>query len=93
MCLSCKRAVVDRKPFLATEHICELCLQIVHTIVPVVASPLEDLNPVLKDGKVEFKGFFHGYRESFHDHAEATMGTHYRHIGGPKGGDLFKGKA
>ena len=77
VCLSCKKAVVDRKPVSSTEQICELCSRIVRTMVPVVANPLVGLDPVLKDGKVEFKGYFHGYRESFQDHdAGATMGTH-----------------
>ena len=61
----CKGAVVDRKPVSSTEHICELWLWIVCTIVPVVMNPLVSLDLVLKNAKVEFKGYFHGYRESF----------------------------
>ena len=85
---------MDRKPVSSTEHIYELCLWIVHTIVPVVANLLVDLDPVLKDGKVKSKGYFRGYGESSQDHdAGATMGTHCRCIRVPKRGGNFRGKA
>ena len=82
------------KPISSNEHICELCSQVVYKMVPVVANPLMGLNPVLKDGKIVFKGYFHGYGESFEDHdAEAIMGTHCRCTRDPKGGGEFRSKA
>ena len=45
-------------------------------VMLVVVNPLVGLDPMLRDGKVEFKGYFCGYRESFHNHhAGATIGT------------------
>ena len=52
--LSCKGAVVDRKPVFSTEHLCELCLWNVHKMVPMVENPLVGLDPVLRDKKNEF---------------------------------------
>ena len=93
MCLFCKGAAADRKPVSSTEYICELCLQIVHTMVPVAVNHLVGLNPVLRERKVEFEGYFLRYRESFQDHdARATMGTHCPCTRVPKGGSKFKGK-
>ena len=56
---------MDRKPVSSTEHICELCSQIVRTMVAKVANPLVGLHLVLKDGKIEFKRYFHGHGKSF----------------------------
>ena len=62
-------------------------------MVPAVASPLVGFDPVLKDRKAKFKGYSHGYRESFQDQdAGATMGTHCYHTRDPKGGGKFRGK-
>ena len=84
---------MDRKPVSSTEHICELCLQIVYTMVPVVTNPLVGRDPVLRDEKVEFKGYFCGYGESFQDHdAGATMGTCCCRTRNAKGGGKFRGK-
>ena len=84
---------MDRKPVSSAEHICELCSRIVRTMVPVVVNPLVGLDPVLRDGKVEFKGAFHGYRETLHDHdTEATMGTHCHCTIDPKGGTNLEAK-
>ena len=77
VCSSCKGAVVDRKPFSSTEYICELFSRIVRTMVPAVANLLVGFDPVLRDGKVKFKGYFHNYGESFqHQDTGATMGIH-----------------
>ena len=92
--MSCKRAVVDRKPVSSTEHICELCSRIVCTMVWVVANPLVGVSPVLKDRIVEFKGYYHSYGESFQDHnAGAIMGTYCLCIRDPKRKSKFSGKA
>ena len=94
MCLSCKKAVIDRKPVSSTEHIYELCSWIVCIMVSVVANLLMGLDPVLRDVKVEFKGYFRCYRESFQDHdAGATIGTRYRHTRDTKRRGKFNGKA
>ena len=94
VCLSCKGAVMDRKPVSSSEHICQLCLQIVRKMVPVVANPLVGFDLVLWDGKVEFKGYFCCYGESFqYQDAGATMGTRCYCIRDPKKGGKFMGKA
>ena len=59
---------MDRKAVLSTEHICELCSQIVFTMVPVDANPLLGLDLLLRNGKVGFKGYFPSYGESFQEH-------------------------
>ena len=56
---------MDRKPVLSTEHICELCSRIVLHNGASGRKPFGRSDPVLRDGKVEFKGYFHGYREFF----------------------------
>ena len=84
---------MDRKLVFSTEHICELCSKIGGTMLPVVTNPLVGLDPVLRDIKVEFNGYFHGYKESFQDHnAGATMGTHCYSTRGSEGGGNFRGK-
>ena len=57
VCPSGKGAFIDSKPVLSTDLICEVCLRIVRTMVLVVMNVLLGLDPVLRDGKVEFKGF------------------------------------
>ena len=65
-----------------------------NTILLVVTNPLVGLDPVLRDRKVEFKGYFCGYAESYRDHnSGATMGTPYHHIRDPKGGGRFRGNS
>ena len=94
MCPSCKVAVTDRNPLLSTKHIYELYLRIIRTMVPVFANPLVGLDLVLRDGKVEFKGYFRGYGEFFLDNDDgATMGTHCRHTKNPNGRGKFRSKA
>ena len=84
---------MDRKPFFSTEHLCELCLRNVCTMVLMVANPLLGFDLVLNDGKIEFRGFLLSYGESFQDQdAGATMGTHCHHTRDPKGGGKFRGK-
>ena len=63
-------------------------------MVAMVVNPLVGLNLVLRDKKIEFKGYFQGYRESFKDHdTGATMGTHCSQTRDPKAGGKFRGKA
>ena len=85
VCTSCEGAIMDRKTVFSNKHICELYSWIVCTMVLVATNPLVGLDPVLKDGKVGFKGYFRGFSESFQDYnARATMENSCFHTRDPK---------